>query len=714
MGAIFSRIKTWVSTEDVTYSDLNAEFDNILTNLVPAMIDDYSANVSQMQTTTDPGEVGTESLATTIAGELARLRHMIKEITGEDKWYESATASIAGLANAIGTGLSDNRLVSGRVRSTSDQPTFLVPNGAARTVKLDGTPTNFIYYIEGIEYIIDADVTVTNLTAAPSSNNTCLVNDAIAAGQYWTKYAGEDGSEITIDTVGSEITALVGKYAAFKLAGAATEYFIAKVETNKLIQAKRGYFFDSTDAPVSRTTFSNNDTITLMKLTWIFAKSDDTITATYSNPIWSLDEPTSPSIGDYWFDYAANKWKKYDVSSYIDADAILVGVCIQDTTNTVGARSFEFFDNYDSSNSLELIYESATQVKARFPGSQINVWGNVIKNDHNIHTWDMTLDLDTGVTEAASTYYYFYITEDGDKVISNLKPYDRREDLGGRYHPHNSWRCVGYAFNNASSNLEQVESYYRSKETNVIRSVAATDIILPRDRVILLSGASFTQYLPPAASCKGSILEFVHNDTSLTKVYTLDGFSSETIGGSTTYALYTNGETLKIISDGTNWIVLGHRTNTAISASAVITIGATSVAPTKATTVVIDRAYWSREGKYAYIQYEYEQTGAGGANGTGDYLYTLPTGLTIDTTYVTAETGAGVAAYSSAYGALQGQVNGTTVYNGIAVPYSTTQFRVIDTSGSAVVWGAAVVNLGAGTSVNFGGWIKVPITGWNP
>lgn len=219
MGGLYSRLKTWVDDEDVTHSDLNAEFDNVLTNFVPLMMDDYSSNTSQMQTTADPGEVGSESLATTLAGELERLRFIIKEITGEDQWYESPTASLLGLANAIGGGLPDNRLVSGRVRATSQQPIFLVPNGAARTVKLDGTPTAFVYYVNGTQYSISTDVTLTGLTAAPSSNNTCLIDDAVAADQYWTKYAGEDGSEIPVDNMGSEISALVGKFAGFKLAG---------------------------------------------------------------------------------------------------------------------------------------------------------------------------------------------------------------------------------------------------------------------------------------------------------------------------------------------------------------------------------------------------------------------------------------------------------------------------------------------------------------
>lgn len=564
MPGLWSRIKTWTSTENVVYSDLNAEFDNILTNFVPLMIDDYSTNATQMKVQTDPGEVGTESLATTLAGELARLRYMLAEVTGETYWYTSPSNSLAGISAAIGTGLPDNRLVSGRVLTTSAQPAFLVPNGAARTVKLDGTPTNFVYFIEGTSYTISSDVTATNLTAAPSSNNTCLVNDTVAADQYWTKYAGEDGSEIPVDNMGSEISALVGSFAGFKIAGTTDEYFIAYVDSStRLTKARRGYFFDSADAPIPRAGYSNNDTITLMKLTWVFAQADGTLTVTYTNPVWSDDEPSSPAINDFWFDLSTNVWKKYAVSGYADADATLVGICIQDATNTVAARSFEFFKAWGSLGNVELLLNSNTVVKSRRPGVNINSWGTTHKFEQGLISWDITADLETGVTEAASTYYYFYVTDTGDKVISDKKPYDRREDLQGYYHPHQSWRCVGHAFNDGSSNLGQVESYFRSRESDIIRSVAATDQLLPRDRVIVLSGASFSEHLPPAALSKGNIYTFIHSGTSLSQVYTLDGNASETIGGSTTVAMQTAGQVLKIISDGSNWLILDSKTQTA-------------------------------------------------------------------------------------------------------------------------------------------------------
>lgn len=559
--ALIARLKNWATSEVLTSSDLNAEFNNILDNLSAANVDDYSTNAAQMQSTTDPGEVGTESLATSVAGELQRLRFIIKEITGEDQWYESPTNSIVGISNALGTGIQSNRIASGRKRSDvsaslSAQPVFLVPNGAARTVKLDGTPINFQYYVNGTAYTISTDTTLTGLTAAPSSQNTCLVNDTIAADQDWTKYAGENGTEIPVDNMGTEISSLIGKFAAFSLAGTATEYFIAYVASStSLTKVRRGYFFDSSDSPIPRAAYSNNDTITLLKLSWIFAKTDLTLDVTYNNPVWGKDEPSSPSSGDYWFDTDNQTWKKYSGVSFSSAAATLIGVCIQDTSNTVGARSFEFFLNYTDVNTFELIADSNTQVKTRAP-AQANVWGTVVRNEHNLFTWDMTIDLDSGVVEGASTYYYFYLTEEGDKVISDIRPFDRRADLGGYYHPHQSWRCVGSAFNNGSSNLSAVNSFYKNFAREEIldsQTTASRLEAVPRVIPVDTSGGAFTKTLPPAALWKGSEIKVIKTSAD-SNLLTVDGYEAETINGATTDTIFGQYECATYMSLGSEVI----------------------------------------------------------------------------------------------------------------------------------------------------------------
>lgn len=103
--AVFSRVKTWVSNEVLTASDLNGEFNNIINNMAPSGIEDYSADVSQMQSTADPGGLGTESLATTLAGEIQRLRFTIKRIVGQAQYYIAPTRNFG--TGALGVQTAD-------------------------------------------------------------------------------------------------------------------------------------------------------------------------------------------------------------------------------------------------------------------------------------------------------------------------------------------------------------------------------------------------------------------------------------------------------------------------------------------------------------------------------------------------------------------------------------------------------------------------------
>jgi len=456
-GALFSRLKTWVATEDVTYSDLNAEFNNILQNLLPAMVDDYSTNVSQMQVMTDPGEVGTESLATTLAGEIARLRFSLKSVTGKDYWYESPDTTLADLVNAVGTGLATNRISSGKVSANSSQLVALDPDGTAATIVLDGTPTNFVYYINGVVYTVTTDITITGLSTAPAINNTALINDTLLADNQFTQHLGEYGTTITIDAAGTEITNKVGQYAAFSINnGADTEYFIAYINSaTQLTKAWRGCFFNSSQATVKRIKFSDNDTITLLRLTWIFGNTSSGLAVTYSTPTYAATQPSAPSTGDYWFDLTASTWKTYNSTTWVAANATLIGVSAQTSTACVAARTFDSSAAFSSFSSIELEYVSSTVVRARNHFASVAVGSSTIRFGLQLPTWDIAANLDSGVVEAASTFYYLYVKESGAPVISDIAPSDMRGSRYGLYHPAEMWRCIGRIKNNASSNFDE-------------------------------------------------------------------------------------------------------------------------------------------------------------------------------------------------------------------------------------------------------------------
>lgn len=102
----------------------NTDHQNHINNMTPAGVDDYSANTAQMQLTVDPGEVGSESLATSVAGELERIRFAIKEMRGTAQWYETtATKRIIPTMEVV---RSDNS-TSGWADATTTFYFFYVP-----------------------------------------------------------------------------------------------------------------------------------------------------------------------------------------------------------------------------------------------------------------------------------------------------------------------------------------------------------------------------------------------------------------------------------------------------------------------------------------------------------------------------------------------------------------------------------------------------------
>jgi len=74
------------------------------------------------------------------------------------------------------------------------------------------------------------------------------------------------------------------------------------------------------------------------------------------------------------------------------------------------------------------------------------------------------------------------------------------------------------------------------------------------------SGGAFTLTLPAAASFSNKLLTFKKSaaDTSFNAI-TIDGNASETIDGATTTTLDTAGESVVILSDGSNWHIVDRR-----------------------------------------------------------------------------------------------------------------------------------------------------------
>lgn len=96
-GAGYSRLKNWIA-EGFNFADINAEFDQILDKLEPQFIGDYSDDVTEMQQQTSPGALSSESQATSLAGELERIRYVISRMIKSDLskyWYEAPDSDLS-------------------------------------------------------------------------------------------------------------------------------------------------------------------------------------------------------------------------------------------------------------------------------------------------------------------------------------------------------------------------------------------------------------------------------------------------------------------------------------------------------------------------------------------------------------------------------------------------------------------------------------------
>lgn len=94
--------KTWVTGEVLTASDLNQSLQTVITNSVPASIDDTSTNLAAMQVTRDPYPAASPSLAVTLAEEVQSLRYVMAQITGQAQWYIDPTTDLTLLAPKAG------------------------------------------------------------------------------------------------------------------------------------------------------------------------------------------------------------------------------------------------------------------------------------------------------------------------------------------------------------------------------------------------------------------------------------------------------------------------------------------------------------------------------------------------------------------------------------------------------------------------------------
>lgn len=100
MAGLYSHI-TRAAGLTLTANIYNTDHQNHINNHVPNQMDDYSSSISEMRTTTDPYPLGVEDQATTLVGELERIRFLIAQITGEAQWYHDPQTTLSSDESSI-------------------------------------------------------------------------------------------------------------------------------------------------------------------------------------------------------------------------------------------------------------------------------------------------------------------------------------------------------------------------------------------------------------------------------------------------------------------------------------------------------------------------------------------------------------------------------------------------------------------------------------
>ncbi|KKN72963.1 hypothetical protein LCGC14_0405170 [marine sediment metagenome] len=330
-------------------------------------------------------------------------------------------------------------------------PDFLevVASSTNINIKAGGANPNLELVINKETVILESDILVTGLLTAPAANNTALVSDAAYANQKFTETEGEFGSTfINYDTAGLEITGLDGTIQAFQH-GAGPEFFLALIDNTN----SRLYAFKRGIGGSEREEMANNDVITLLRTSYIFLDADlTTVFAPTRPPEFQSFDPGSPSLGDIYFNTDSKRWQRFNGSLFENKDIHFIGIAIVDDTQVVAVEANDFDLAWASNLDLDAFFVDDDTV--RINAKDVSVAGQLFTMENHFgREIQLSVDLESGVSETANTLYYIYVDSDLNYFFSDKPPRlpDKKE---GYYHPFRYWRWTGVTvFNDGASNI---------------------------------------------------------------------------------------------------------------------------------------------------------------------------------------------------------------------------------------------------------------------
>ena len=318
-------------------------------------------------------------------------------------------------------------LISGATRTGLAKSDFLTLASGSLTIEINASSANpLVIRINGNNSTYDQDVDVdagaANFTGASyqcSVNQPGLSGDR-QAGNYPHVFGSNQTGYITVDDMGTQMQAHIGQFACLAHSdGTNTSYFYGYIESaTRISRVKRNYFFDVDGNPIRAIGMSDDNTITLVRTAFVLlngvANSNPEII--YRSPTKSSDAPSNPMANDIWIDQAEGIIKQRNAANdgWVTASKLHVATAGIVGSAVVCIRGHDYEKIFSKENSLEFEITGNTQVSLKNPGA-VSVEGRRFCYENLV--FDLSTDLESGISLAANTWYLGAINHEGKKVV---------------------------------------------------------------------------------------------------------------------------------------------------------------------------------------------------------------------------------------------------------------------------------------------------------